>query len=359
MPLRTSVRSFDGLTSSFLDELCRGVLRVLRPSNKSGSAHHRRAPPRISGLISASAGETIDEDVRTEAETRLGHSFSSVRVHHDAAAAAASERMNANAFAVGGDVFFGAGKFSPGSSEGRRLLYHELTHTVQQAARGGLALQPDYKDLLKRLAKRFSSAVIAELKGATTSSPSKQKQITDIQDKVAKLIGREVVSRDNPKLPTGYIYIPKDKGRIKTIRRTLAWIRFLPALTIKKKRIRLAALLSSYDPKDAARAALRRALGCDSSIQEAHHVIPLELYMNDVVRVATANGYTFNGVDNGVCISNRIHSGSHPKYTDDVLARLAKLKTGVGMDWAKLQKPFLAMVATLKAEVKARRKKLT
>jgi hypothetical protein len=345
------------LAPGFLEEMPKEVLSALKPSLKTGRAPRRPSPAAIAGLLSASTGEPLDEDTRTDAETRLGHVFGGVRVHRDAPAAAASELLHAHAFTVGSDVFFGPGKFAPESAGGRRLLYHELTHTAQQAG-GGLDLQPDYKDLLARLTKRFTARVIEELKGAKTTSPAKQKQIDDIRDKVTKIIGRTVTSRTNPKLPTGYTYIPKDKGKIKTIRRSLAWIRFIPALTIDKSRkIRLAVTLSTFSPGNAARAALRAALGCDGKTQQAHHCIPLELFLHSAVKVAVKNGFKFNGVDNGVCISNKIHSGSHPKYTTDVRTRLNTLLT-IGTDWTTLQKPFLALVASLKSEVKARRKKL-
>ena len=76
------------------------------------------------------------------------------------------------------------------------------------------------------------------------------------------------------------------------------------------------------------------------------------------MQTAIKNGFRFNGADNGVCVSNKVHSGSHNNYTKDVSARLQNL-VSVGNNWAKLQKPFLALVADLKTEVKKRRKKLT
>ena len=41
-------------------------------------------------------------------------------------------RINAKAFTVGSDIVFRAGYFNPGTMDGRKLLAHELTHTVQQ-----------------------------------------------------------------------------------------------------------------------------------------------------------------------------------------------------------------------------------
>lgn len=348
----------DELAPGFIEELPGEMKSFIKPSRKPGRAGRRFSPRSVARLIGQSAGDPLDEDTHTEAETRMGQPLGGVRVHTDSAAAEASERLNANAFTIGSDVYFGPGKFAPDTNEGRRLLYHELAHTAQQQDNGGLALQPDYKDLLSRLAKRFSASVIAELKGASTTSPSKQTQILVIKDKVAKLIGRTVNSRTNPALPTGYMYIPKNKGKIKTIRRTLAWIRFIPALTIDKTRkIRLAALLSRFDPKAPARRALRAALGCTGT-HEAHHIVPLELFLHPVAKTAVKNGFKFNGAQNGVCISDKIHAGSHPIYTAAVRSRLDDLESKFGSDWSKLQVPLQLEIDKLRTDLKARRSKL-
>ena len=82
----------------------------------------------------ASGGEPLPEAVRQDMESRFGADFSAVRIHRDARAAQASRALNAAAFTVGNQIHFGAGQFNPSSSEGRELLAHELTHTIQQGA---------------------------------------------------------------------------------------------------------------------------------------------------------------------------------------------------------------------------------
>ncbi|HEX6776891.1 MAG TPA: DUF4157 domain-containing protein, partial [Ktedonobacterales bacterium] len=67
--------------------------------------------------------------------------FSRVRVHTDAQAAASAQAVNALAYTVGQDIVFGTGQYAPGTGEGRRLLAHELTHTLQQAGSDGHMLQ--------------------------------------------------------------------------------------------------------------------------------------------------------------------------------------------------------------------------
>jgi hypothetical protein len=78
------------------------------------------------------AGAPLDRDVRAGFEHRFGHDFSRIRVHADGAAAEAARSVAAEAFAVGRHVVVAAGRYAPHTEEGRRLLGHELAHTVQQ-----------------------------------------------------------------------------------------------------------------------------------------------------------------------------------------------------------------------------------
>ena len=71
-------------------------------------------------------------------EQRFGHDFSRVRVHSGAAAEQSARDVNANAYTVGHNIVFGAGRFAPGTHEGRRLIAHELTHVVQQSGANGI-----------------------------------------------------------------------------------------------------------------------------------------------------------------------------------------------------------------------------
>ncbi len=78
------------------------------------------------------AGQPLSASERTFFEPRFGADFSNVRVHNDTRAADVAQSVNARAFTIGHDVVFGAGQYSPGTCEGRRLLAHELTHVRQQ-----------------------------------------------------------------------------------------------------------------------------------------------------------------------------------------------------------------------------------
>jgi hypothetical protein len=82
----------------------------------------------------AGPGEQLPERARSFFESRLGHDFSQVRVHTDSRAADAARSIGARAFTVGRDVYFGTGEYRLETTEGQRLIAHELAHVVQQSA---------------------------------------------------------------------------------------------------------------------------------------------------------------------------------------------------------------------------------
>ena len=90
------------------------------------------AAPSIVDEVLRSPGRPLDPATRASMEPRFGHDFSRVRVHSDAKAAESARSVNALAYTVGRDVVFGAGQYAPGTTAGRRLVAHELTHVVQQ-----------------------------------------------------------------------------------------------------------------------------------------------------------------------------------------------------------------------------------
>ncbi|WP_199512586.1 eCIS core domain-containing protein [Nucisporomicrobium flavum] len=90
----------------------------------------KRAPAELREIV-ASAGRPLEPSVRRELEERLGHDFSRVRIHADRDAAALAELTGADAVAVGTGIFFAVGAYRPDTAEGRRLLVHELMHTIQ------------------------------------------------------------------------------------------------------------------------------------------------------------------------------------------------------------------------------------
>ncbi|MCX6218602.1 DUF4157 domain-containing protein [Spirosoma sp.] len=79
-----------------------------------------------------SGGQPLSNDVRTFMEPRFGADFSNVRIHTNAESAGLSNHLSARAFTYQNHIFFSRDQYQPGTSEGKQLLAHELTHTVQQ-----------------------------------------------------------------------------------------------------------------------------------------------------------------------------------------------------------------------------------
>jgi uncharacterized protein DUF4157 len=77
-------------------------------------------------------GSPLPAPVKIVMASRMGYDFSHVRIHTDGEAAQMSRELGAQAFTHGHHVYFGAGKYAPGSTAGTHLLAHELTHVVQQ-----------------------------------------------------------------------------------------------------------------------------------------------------------------------------------------------------------------------------------
>src|SRR5262249_18298555 len=85
-------------------------------------------------------GHSLDAGTRTRMEFQLQGPFGEVRVHDDESADEAARLVGARAFAVGDHIVFAKGEYRPGTTDGDRLLKHELVH-VKQQRHGAKAIQ--------------------------------------------------------------------------------------------------------------------------------------------------------------------------------------------------------------------------
>lgn len=90
----------------------------------------------VSDVLS-SQGRPLDTSTRSFMESRFGHDFSGVRVHTDTRAQESARDVNALAYTTGRDIVFNAGQYAPATSEGRKLIAHELAHVAQQSPSNG------------------------------------------------------------------------------------------------------------------------------------------------------------------------------------------------------------------------------
>ncbi|QJW89145.1 DUF4157 domain-containing protein [Spirosoma taeanense] len=78
-------------------------------------------------------GSALPDQTRHQMESAFGADFGGVRLHTDSQAVMLSRQLNAHAFTYGQDIFFNSGKYDSRSTDGQKLLAHELTHVVQQS----------------------------------------------------------------------------------------------------------------------------------------------------------------------------------------------------------------------------------
>ena len=91
-----------------------------------------------------SPGQPLDLESRAFFEPRFGNDFSQVRIHAGTRAAESACSVHARAYTVGQHVVFGRDQYAPRTANGRHLLAHELTHTLQQRTGvAGLQRAPD------------------------------------------------------------------------------------------------------------------------------------------------------------------------------------------------------------------------
>lgn len=104
-----------------------------KPIQKKAGPGTSAAPVSAAQLHSTKGqGSPLSTPVQREMGQAFGHDFSPVRIHTSSQAEQLSQGLQALAFTHGKDVYFNAGQYNPQTTEGRRLLAHELTHVVQQ-----------------------------------------------------------------------------------------------------------------------------------------------------------------------------------------------------------------------------------
>lgn len=112
-------------------------LRIQRLSGQQNGKMDE-APASVHHAL-VSPGRSLEPAFRQDMELRFGYDFSQVRVHTGLAAEQSAREVNASAYTVGCNIVFGAGRFTPGTREGQRLIAHELTHVAQQSGAEGIA----------------------------------------------------------------------------------------------------------------------------------------------------------------------------------------------------------------------------
>ena len=98
----------------------------------SGETHAVGGSADMAAKAVSQGGAPLTRAQRGYFEPRFGRNFSAIRVHTDHEAMSAAERIDARAYTLGGDIAFARGEYRPDTDSGRRLIAHELAHTLQQ-----------------------------------------------------------------------------------------------------------------------------------------------------------------------------------------------------------------------------------
>jgi hypothetical protein len=121
-------------------------------------------------LAAEGAGFAPGASVMQPMERMFGADFGGVRFHAGPATAQTARNLNAEAFTIGHDVFFGEGKYDPDTRRGLGLIAHEMTHVSQQSGAGSPArfFSREGGDAMEAEAQQTRQMVLAD---AATSTP--------------------------------------------------------------------------------------------------------------------------------------------------------------------------------------------
>ncbi len=148
------------------------MMPLMRKSESGGY----QASPKLTSQLSQSkgGGSSLPTPTRSYMNKAFGTDFSHVRVHTGSQAQEMSQGIQAKAFTRGSDIYFNQGEYSPESSDGKKLLAHELTHVVQQTSDFNKTRISPYRD-----PKAFNF-------GRTNTSSLKEESFNTKKDKQTK-----------------------------------------------------------------------------------------------------------------------------------------------------------------------------
>jgi Domain of unknown function (DUF4157)/Lysine-specific metallo-endopeptidase len=147
--------------------------------------------PALVHEVLRSPGQPLDEGIQSFFAPRFAYDFSRVRVHTDERAAESAHSMHALAYTVGNRIVFGNGQYAPRTESGRRLIAHELAHTVQQGAGSPTSLRravtKDYDKLHDWLTRGFFDWAVTDSDAHKSLMVLKALNPADLRDTVAAM----------------------------------------------------------------------------------------------------------------------------------------------------------------------------
>jgi hypothetical protein len=179
------------------------------------------APPIVhEGL--RSPGHAPDAATRAFMEPRLGFDLSGVRVHTGRAAAESAGAISARAYTSGNDIVFGRGEYRPETTEGRKLLAHELTHVAQQrGAQVAVQRQPD--DKAKRNSKWGTAPPIVKIEVDPKKTGTAWGYYPDGNSILIEILTNKLDSGTYIIRGGGRTYGPTDSDYVQRVNKSFVW----------------------------------------------------------------------------------------------------------------------------------------
>ena len=225
---------------------------ILAGSTDGGITVSSQMEGRLNSL--QGSGQVMPDGLRNMMERGFNRDFSQVRLHTDNEAASLSSSIHAKAFTHGNDIYFNSGRYNPNTTEGQRLVAHELAHVAQGGYKIAREEDPIWRGLWesypsnKKEDNLTSSQLVysqLELDIANVFFLSAQRKNYDlniIEDVELRKKVKEFIEKKGYKEMLLKLIAPYDKeanAYIKNIART--FLLYGPDFYIKKKRN-----LSSY-----------------------------------------------------------------------------------------------------------------
>ncbi len=214
-------READVMSEQVVHSLSNGEAKKDTNSTKSGIVSNDQGS-QIFGdsgdLNRLGTGHPMDKGTQSIMEGSLGHSFGSIRIHNAPQANESASAYNALAYTRRNHIVFGQGQYQPGTSTGKKLLAHELTHSIQQAK--GIPAFHNGSPIIQR----FASEEHQKLGNAATGKA--QYNLGDPQNKFELTHGDIVALSGDVFMPEELFKlaaIPGDKGTKKGTRDEILW----------------------------------------------------------------------------------------------------------------------------------------
>lgn len=296
--------------------------------------------PRIVHEVLDSPGQSLEATTRTYFEQRFGRDFSRIRVHQNSRAAESAHAVQAEAYTVGRHVVLG-GAYRTGTEAGRRLLAHELVHTLQQEHNCNTALQrqpkasPESK-LVDDFAAKFPAA--ANLIRPNPAAMKLMKEAFDAgatfggfaEDGPGKDLGRAYTSGHAVYIPKAHVDPP-----------IIGMRDFLFELNNAIREPRVAALTAAATKESKTDATAAKKFAYDRAEGEVEGMLRLgEVWFDTKAKYLGTKAHDFDKYDNDFYLAEYRSFKERKKTKDDIVKDVLARKYETGTVKGKTVEQF-------------------